>query len=332
MSERVAYWDNLKFLLITLVVIGHFIDPLTGNYPARCVFMFIYTFHVPLLVFASGVFYSERNLRARILFYLSIGFAMKILNALCDRFVQGKTIGFSLLSDQAAPWYLFALAAFMLLRYLLRDKNKWFLLAAGIILACFAGYDKSIGDHLYLSRIIVFFPFYLAGSMADRELAPARIKKHWGFYIGAICVLALLFYFCCYRLMDVYKYRHLLTGRNPFSENVVSYGFFARLGCYALTAVTGLSAMILTPMRRLPMISDWGRNTLNVFFWHKLFYHLLVRFTPISGWFLHGGRGGQLAYLFAAAALAVLLAWGKCFSFPVEPIRKLCYSTDPDRK
>ena len=29
MSNRIALWDNLKFILITLVVAGHFADQLT---------------------------------------------------------------------------------------------------------------------------------------------------------------------------------------------------------------------------------------------------------------------------------------------------------------
>ena len=41
-SERVAKWDNAKFLLILLVVIGHFVDLYTKNSAsAKILFLFI---------------------------------------------------------------------------------------------------------------------------------------------------------------------------------------------------------------------------------------------------------------------------------------------------
>ena len=30
MGNRIALWDNLKFFLVTCVVIGHFVDQFTG--------------------------------------------------------------------------------------------------------------------------------------------------------------------------------------------------------------------------------------------------------------------------------------------------------------
>ena len=325
MSKRVVYWDNLKYLLITFVVLGHFIDPLTGgNNYARRVFLFVYSFHVPLFMFVSGVFYSSSNLKSKVLFYICTGFIMKLLNLISDVFLRGINPQFDLLGDKAAPWYLFALAAFLLLRYMIRDKNKWFFLGFAILLGCLAGYDSSLGDKFYLSRIIVFFPFYLAGSMIDRNCLPRRIKSHWACYAGAVCVMIILFYACNYHVSELYKYRHLMTGRNPFSDSVVSYGFYARLGCYAVSSVVGLAVMILTPNGRIPYISSWGRYTLCVFFWHKFFYFLLARFFPISDWFARGVIG-QLTYMLTAVVLTAVLSAVGWFAFPVQHIKKLCY-------
>lgn len=332
MSKRIFYWDNLKYLLITFVVLGHFIDPLTdGNSYARRVFLFIYSFHVPLFVFISGVFYSSNNLKAKVLFYIYTGFAMKALNLLSNVLIRGMRPHFELLGDKAAPWYLFSLAAFMIIRYILRDINKWFGLGFALILGCYIGYDASIGDSFYLSRILVFFPFYMAGSMVDPDNFPKRIKEKWWYYLAALCVIVLLFYSCNYQIHRLYKYRHLLTGRNPFSESVLTYGFFARLGCYTVSTFVGLSVMILTPCMKLPLISVWGRSTLCVFFWHKFFYYLFERFTPMF-WLFNYGVGGMVIYMIIAAALTALLSAIKWFSFPIKQIQKLCYwSADKNR-
>lgn len=331
MNTRSAYWDNLKLLLITLVVMGHFIDPLTSDSGlAKSIFMAIYSVHVPLFLFVSGVFYSEHNLRRKVLFFICMGFLLKFLNLFTEVFVLGQEPSFLLLSGKAAPWYLFVLAVYLLLRYLLRDINRRFLLCFSVVLACAAGYDRSLGDYLYLSRIVVFFPFYLAGSMVDRSRFANAVKKKTACYVGAIMVLLVFFYVCRYRLGSVYIYRHLLTGRNPYSEDVVSYGWIARLGCYAVSSLVGLSIMILVPSRRIPRVSDWGKNTLNVFFWHKFIYNILVRFTAVNAMFL-GSIPGALAFLLIPVGLSILLSAVPWFSFPAETVRRICFSAVPER-
>ena len=41
-NRRIALWDNLKFLLILLVVIGHF-SAKTGKWPFGGIYLFIYS-------------------------------------------------------------------------------------------------------------------------------------------------------------------------------------------------------------------------------------------------------------------------------------------------
>ena len=58
---------------------------------------------------------------------------------------------------------MFALAAYIIILKVIENQNKVYILVSTIVLACFVGYDQTIGDYLYLSRIIVFFPFFLSG-------------------------------------------------------------------------------------------------------------------------------------------------------------------------
>ena len=47
--------DNLKVILIFLVVFGHLIERyIDTNLTLRGLYMFIYTFHMPLFIFVSG--------------------------------------------------------------------------------------------------------------------------------------------------------------------------------------------------------------------------------------------------------------------------------------
>lgn len=166
MSNRIALWDNLKFILITLVVAGHFADQLT-DYSSiySSIYLFIYAFHMPLFIFISGYFHSDRNTTKKVLFYTSLGFLYKIVSFLIDRLNGDSQYIFNLLADSGLAWFMFVLAIYTFALSLLKDQNKKFILIGSIILACFIGYDKSIGDFLYLSRAIIFFPFYILGTM-----------------------------------------------------------------------------------------------------------------------------------------------------------------------
>ena len=78
-KKRNFYFDNVRFALIFLVVLGHFLGPLTnkGAFVAT-ISMFIYFFHMPLFIFLVGLFtknierddYQEKIIRKSVIPYL----------------------------------------------------------------------------------------------------------------------------------------------------------------------------------------------------------------------------------------------------------------------
>ena len=164
-DQRVALWDNVKMALITMVVVGHFIEPYVGDsHLLKALFLFIYSFHMPLFFFVAGLFHKNERVKEKTLGFLSIYIAFKVVVALSTA-VCGKGFSLSLLKESGAPWYMLAMAVFVCVTYLLRNVDPKAVLLLAVALACCAGYDKSIGDVLAASRIIVFFPFYYVGSV-----------------------------------------------------------------------------------------------------------------------------------------------------------------------
>ena len=75
MKKRIFLFDNLKFLLIMTVVVGHCVYYMTGNSNImKSIFIFIYSFHMPLFIYLSGLFHSDHNVKERclLLFFLAI--------------------------------------------------------------------------------------------------------------------------------------------------------------------------------------------------------------------------------------------------------------------
>lgn len=321
-ATRVALWDNVKFVMIILMTVGHFVDAFEDtSHTCRSIYLYVYAFHMPLFIFISGLFYSEKNKTRKIVYYVLCGFALKLILAIMNLLIYHST-EFTLLGDSGFPWFMFALAAFQALMYLCRDINKSFLFVFNIILACFVGYDQSVGDYLYLSRIVVFFPVFLLGTMVNQKAIIAFIKKHYKVLLPlSILVLALWFYLCFFKLDHFYIYRHLFTARKPFSKKVIGYGPLARLLCYFITFTTGFSILVIFPKEKIPLVTSLGARTLNVFIWHWPFYQILSVYFGIKNLFAMS-LWGKVAFVLIPVMLSLLLMSIKLFDYPLKWIKK----------
>ncbi len=319
MRQRIQLWDNIKFLLIFCVVLGHLVDDFTGvSDICKIIYLFVYAFHMPSFLFISGLFHKNEKIFPKIFFFISAGFALKITLFVAKR-AYGETPDFLLFSDASLPWFMFVLAACAALCYLFRHQNLWYLLIALTVLACFAGYDETLRDEWYLSRIIVFFPFYLLGHLIGSP-AILRVKQHFSrLKILSVFVLLGWGYLCIAKLDQVYFLRLLFSGRHPFSDVLEEYGCFARLACYGISIATCFAIVFLMPSKSLPFISKAGKQTLNVYFWHYPLYYLLNHFFHVSSLFSYG-VAGKAAYLSLALLMTVLLSFG-IFSFPLKQIK-----------
>jgi len=319
-GERIYLWDNIKFLLIVLVVVGHFADRFTEvSNTFRSLFLFIYAFHMPLFMFVSGLFHTDRHILSKCVYYTSVGFVVKILIALATR-CSGGDLFFSLLSDDGIPWFMFALAGYITVTYILRNQNKKYILLAFVVLALFVGYDHSVGDYLYLSRFIVFYPFYLLGNILKSPgIISFKNRYHFLWIPSAGIILAWVF-LCLRHLDSFYIFRGLFTGRNPFYEGLPFEGAISRLITYGITLILCIAIVLLAPDREIFVVSEGGKNTLQVFVWHWPIFVLLNRYLHISELF-YVGTFGKIIFLLIGALLAVLLATIPIFSFPMKQIK-----------
>ena len=63
-SRRSLYWDNIKGVLIILVVFGHFLFGLQNSEINNTIVDAIYLFHMPAFVFVSGYFSKSEHSRS----------------------------------------------------------------------------------------------------------------------------------------------------------------------------------------------------------------------------------------------------------------------------
>ena len=307
MEKRIFLFDNLKFFLILTVVIGHFIAYITkSSHMMSGLFLFIYSFHMPFFIYLAGLFHSNHNIKNRCVSFIAIGFSMKILFALC-RIVFLHKAFFSLLADPGVPWFMFTMAMFTATSYFLRDFNTSNLFILFTLLACFSGYDKSLGDYLYLSRFIVFYPFYLLGQMTNKEKVLSITQRPVLKIIGAICIIGWGI-LCMTQTGHLSFLLTLFTGKHSFASNEIFafYGPIYRALCMAITIIAGFCLMCIFPNKKLPFITKAGSRTLQVFFWHYPFIYFLTGIHADK--LLSDSAPGKIIWLLISILLTLLLS------------------------
>ena len=234
-------------------------------------------------------------------------------------------VEFFLLWDGGLSWFMFALAAYIVILKIIEKQNKEYILVFSIVLACFVGYDPGIGDFLYLSRIIIFFPFFLSGVLLQNfDIVSFKDKNSKYKFLAGFIVLVWLG-LCIYEVDRIYGLRYLFTGRNPFFPKIMSYAPLVRLASYIISFSIGFSLIMLMPNKRLGLITGMGKNSINVYFWHMHIYYALNKLFGISNIF-HYGVKGKIAFLVIAVILSIILSQN-IFNFPIKQIRNQVFSS-----
>ncbi|EOI6431836.1 acyltransferase family protein [Enterococcus hirae] len=271
-SKRLYKWDNLKALLIFLVVVGHLID--RANQKSDLLMKinyWIYMFHMPAFIFVSGLFSKNtiRNKDFRKSFrYLKWFFILKII-FLISTFLSSGSLSFSFLTESGLPWYCFAIFAFQLISMVIDGYDKYWVLGIAVVIGCLAGYDANLGDFLCSSRILTFFPFFYAEYLIDYQ----KMSNYLNNFKIKLCALFLLsgsFFVVYFKLYGTSLTMGFLIGRNAYanvSELVGLYGGFFRFIYYIAVFLIISSLVALISNKRL-FITSFGELSLIIYMLH----------------------------------------------------------------
>ena len=331
MKERIYKYDNVKALLIFLVVVGHLTsDYVTQFHSIRWFTLWIYTFHMPAFIFISGLMHKHyiteeqaalgangyTKFRPDKFFgLLFTAYGMKLFIYLF-RLAIGQRAVFSFFVEPGAPWYLIVMAEYEILLFLIRKVNWKAMLPIAFAVSAIIGYFPAVGDFLSLSRMFNFLPIFLVGYYMDTDKLTEfceNVKLKIGAWIIIIASIAI----CYFGPWKMYAMRKWFTGRrsyeflSDFFGNITPYAWAIRLGIWAIALLFTFSVIIVIPNRNMGLISKIGANTLNVYFWHR----------PICYWInglglypalvqICGGSDPLATVLFTVFALALTVLFG----------------------
>ena len=141
MKQRIYRYDNIKALLIFLVVLGHMTtDYVSDSHLVRWTTLWIYTFHMPAFIFLSGLVHKhyitnekaslgikgETRMRwDKFLGFFLCGYALKIFLQY-SRTLMGQHPIWHWFEEPGIPWYLIVMAEYELLFYLIKNYKREF--------------------------------------------------------------------------------------------------------------------------------------------------------------------------------------------------------------
>lgn len=264
MLVRNPYFDNAKFILIVLVVVGHVIGVIEDRF-LQALTRVIYSFHMPVFTFIAGYFHKQIKSK-EILSHLGLYVVFQAVY-LIIRFILNKNnleLG-DFLNPYYIMWFLFSLITWKLITpYIARIKYAVVLLVVASVLA---GYLPSIGTFLSISRTIFLFPFFLLGYLLQTKPI-IKINKAVGYTILTILLI------CFYYLPTI----KLGWFSGPFSYSLLGanqwYAGLYRIGIYAVLFMGSIAFLSIVPSGK-HFFTEFGRKTMTVYLLHGIPIHAL---------------------------------------------------------
>ncbi|MFD5595891.1 acyltransferase family protein [Streptomyces griseorubiginosus] len=320
---RDAFFDNVKYLAIVLVAVGHAWEPLReGSRAVSALYLLVYAFHMPAFIVVSG--YFSRNFDASpgrlrrlvgglVVPYVVFETAYTFLTRWTDQ-DPGRPV--SLLDPLYLTWFLVALFVWRLTTPLWQRVRQP--VAVALAVAMLATLTPSIGDDLDLQRVLQFLPYFVLGLCLRPEHFQLVRRRAVRIAAGPAFVVALaLAYWAVPRMSEAWFYHRDSArelGGPAWSGPVMTLVTF---GCSLVLVACFLA---LVPGRRT-WFTVLGAGTL----YGYLLHGFLVQGARFWGWYgpawVHRPLGVVLVALVAGAVVTVLCTppVRRAFRYVVEP-------------
>jgi len=315
-KERVPFWDNARFLCVTLVVIGHGIQRLTSDSDnALIVYLFIYAFHMPAFAIISGYFSKPGSPNARqmtkVITDIIVPYViMESIWTLVQFVVEGKK-EFNPTQPSWTLWFLLALGIFrLILPYLALLR---FPLLIAVVASVGVGFFANVDSTFSLSRAIGILPFFVLGwklnewGLVDRWRRV--VKNGWWVRVVAVAILAgwlavVVANIQLWREIDLRYWFFYDDSYRGLGEDQWWAGA-VRLGLIVLAVVLTGAFFALIP-RRETWITDFGTSTMYVYLLHSFILYPLRETGILKD--EHSSATWLLSMILACIAISIALS------------------------
>ena len=303
-SLRNPVFDNIKFIMIFAVILGHAIEPFIKDLPGfKALYLFIYSFHMPVFIMVAGMLSATK---------LDWDRFKKLIQSLAIPFIVftaiyevGHYIMFDELSqffkDGVPYWLLWFLPSLLFWRLTLPVTCKiphYFIIS--LLLSLYAGTIADLDKMLGFSRTIYFWPFFLLGHKLTADFLTQPKWKNISKYVWVLLLIISLIGFW---LANDINHR-VFYGKLPYGnlKQSVPEGIMNRLWVYFISFIMTFAVLGIIP-DKISVPEHWKRNTLFAYLWHGL----LIKVADSLG-FIDIGSSWNPFSLFAALLLLSIIS------------------------
>lgn len=276
MRQRDYKMDNIRFLLIFCVLLGHFIELFPGDF-ASALYKIIYSFHMPAFLFLTGFFarFDRRKIVLNLIYpYILFQILYQFFDTIVIKGEEGISIKFG------TPYWLLWYLLVTIFCYLLLPLFDGIQPTSGIVmalislaLAILAGLDTSLGYYASLARFFSFLPFFIIGHYTAHLWKKQGHQKKPQHSVWLIAVLGLFLIFACvYIIKNPEITRKVLYA--SYSYEKADYEPVVKLFLIVVSFAWIAFLLAVMPSKKIPYISVLGQHTLSVFLLHGFFVKL----------------------------------------------------------
>lgn len=272
MKKRDPYFDNVKIVLMLLVVLGHVLPIDLHNKINLATYEWIFSFHMPLFVFISGYFTNiedKTKFWRGILNFIETFVVFSCIHVAFD-YIQGDNL--TLLTVFTTPrwtlWYLLSLIWWRLMLYYLPSiisNNTKLLILLSVVLSLAMGFVP-INSTFSFQRTFSFLPFFIIGYVMRNALF-----KNWGGQkIKLLALVVMIAFWFAYYFSPLSCASLLLQKTSYFlgTFNPLLYLLF-RAGWLLFASILSLCFLILIPKKEY-VWTHFGQMTLFIYMYHSV--------------------------------------------------------------
>lgn len=265
-KKRITLFDNIKGILIILVVFGHTLYNFIDSPLISVVVQTIYVFHMPAFVFISGYFSkSEHSKSGESLLKLMSAYVIFNTALMIYSFSADKT-NFQLLYPYNSCWYLISLVVWRFLsRYIPINKKT---LILSIVVALAIGFFPDVDNVLAASRTAAFYPFFIMGMTANNKRTSDFCKNKkachylFGFFLILLSVILSLFF--------MRQFGNVTQDDLQMFAYTLPTDVLKRLCIFLISTIFIAALFLCAPKRKIFFITKAGQASLSIYLLHRI--------------------------------------------------------------
>ncbi|MBR1515497.1 MAG: acyltransferase family protein [Paludibacteraceae bacterium] len=267
--ERNKALDATKYLLIVLVVVGHFIEPSRYSNPISCcLYCVIYSFHMPLFVMISGYLFKQRKFSEEIKKCVPL-LEVCLLSHFGFLLIQhGLNISIRRAFFFGDPaWYLLCLIYWRISTSILQRRFKAkHIFALAILLDLISFCVIKHGCILSVSRAISFYPFFLLGYCLKDKMELIFYKyKNLFLIFGGISLVVVIFTASVLQFKTAFHAMSVFDLKQFTDMNTLAIFAYRYVLLMCALSIGGMFYLIVHSNSFLLKFSEYGKNTLFIY-------------------------------------------------------------------